>query len=38
MVKAWYVLADFMMKEVSKEELIEYHILEAKYLFPFIDT
>ena len=37
-VKAWTVLTDYLTNEVAEEDLIAYHIKEATYLFPFIDT
>lgn len=38
LVKAWSVLLEMMKTEVVQESHLAYHIQEAQYLFPRIDT
>lgn len=32
------MLTEFLLSEVVEEDLIDYHIKEATYLFPFVDS
>lgn len=38
LVKAWSVLLELMKTEVVQESHMAYHIQEAQYLFPRIET
>lgn len=37
-IKAWSVLAEYLRDNVADEDLIDYHIKEASYLFPTLET
>jgi hypothetical protein len=37
-LRAWHTLSQEMLKNVVKEELYLYHIDEARYIFPIVDT
>lgn len=37
-IKAWSVLAEYLRDNLAEEDLIDYHIKEASYLYPSIDT